>query len=348
MRALVVLAIALAACGGKEPDAPPGPPPHRAFYFWRTTFRLSPQERLALTQLHADRLYVRMFDVGWQSSGPAGEVELLGKLAPADSAPLPAGLEIVPVVYIKNDVFVHGAPHLADTVRRELAARAQLVGLTAPPREIQIDCDWTESTRDAYFAFLTALHAPGTALSATIRLHQVKYRERTGTPPVERGMLMFYNMGKFSPDPDARAIFDAEAAARYVGRMHDYPLALDVALPIWSWVVEIRDNLVVDLLQSTDPDELAGLDFLDRSAPDRYVATRTAFLHGVLLREGDVLKVEVTGPAETLAAAKMIESYLPPLHPGAPPRTVSLFDLSERNLNRHGIEKLENVFRAVR
>jgi hypothetical protein len=219
----------------------------------------------------------------------------------------------------------------------------------AAPKEIQLDCDWTESTKTAYFAFLSALKAKhaGVSLSATIRLHQIKYRERTGVPPIDRGMLMFYNMGKFSADPDARSIFDPDAAARYVGRLHDYPLALDVALPIWSWVVELRDDVVIDLLQSTDPDELAGQDFLNRSAPDRFVATRTAFLHGVLLREGDVLKVEVTGPAETMSAAKMIESFLPNLHPGAPSRTVSLFDLSERNLNRHGIEKLDTVFRAV-
>ena len=31
-------------------------------------------------------------------------------------------------------------------------------------------------------------------MSATIRLHQVKYRADTGVPPVDRGMLMAYNL----------------------------------------------------------------------------------------------------------------------------------------------------------
>ncbi len=321
--------------------APDGPPARRAFYYWRTTFRLSPQERLALTELHAARLYTRVFDVGWSTDAP----QLLGKIAPADASGVPAGVEVVPVVFVKNDVWKHAAPTLAADVWTEVKARVAALGVAAPS-ELQIDSDWTDTTRDAYFAFLKDLRvkAPGVTLSATIRLHQIKYRERTGVPPVDRGMVMFYNMGKFSPDPEARAIFDPDAAARYVGRMRDYPLALDAALPIWSWTVQLRGDQVIDLLQATDPDELATLDFLDRSAPDRYVATRSAFLHGVLLDEGDVLKIEVTGPSEALAAARMIESYLPPAHEL---RTVSLFDLSERNLNRHGIENLDHVFSTV-
>jgi hypothetical protein len=157
-------------------------------------------------------------------------------------------------------------------------------------------------------------------------------------------MLMFYNMGRFSADPDARAIFDPASAARYLARVAEYPLALDVALPIWSWTVHLRDDRVEGLLQSTDPDELTAQPFLARAAPDRYVATRSAFLHGTMIREGDVLKIEVTGPAEALAAAAQIAPHLA----DDPRRTVSLFDLSERNLARHAAATLDQVFRAVR
>ena len=339
MRCVLVLLVVVVACG--KPAAPDGPPARRAMFYWRTTFRLSPQERLALGELHAARLYTRVFDVGWSTDAP----QLLGKIAPADASGMPAGVELVPVVFVKNEVWKHPAPQLAVEVWTEVQARVAALG-AGPIKELELDCDWTDSTRARYFAFLTELRAlaPGVALSATIRLHQVKYRERTGVPPVDRGMLMFYNMGKFSPDPDARAIFDPDAAARYVGRIRDYPLALDAALPIWSWTVQVRDDQVIDLLQATDPDELAGLDFLSRSGADRYVATRTAFLHGVLLNEGDVLKIEVTGPTEALAAARMLAAYLPPARGG---RTVALFDLSERNLNRHGIENLARVFSTV-
>jgi hypothetical protein len=214
------------------------------------------------------------------------------------------------------------------------------------PREIQLDCDWTDSTRHGFFGFLRELGtASALPLTSTIRLHQIKYRERTGVPPVSRGTLMFYNMGRFSADPDARMIFDAASAEKYLARLDDYPLPLDVALPIWSWTVHTRDDLVVGLMQSTDPAELPLLDFLRADGPERFVATRSAFLHGVMIREGDVLKIEVTGPAETQAAAAMLA---PHLQPASTARTITLFDLSERNLTRHGTDQLEAVFRLVR
>ena len=312
------------------------PPPQRAFYFWRTTFRLSDTEQRALAALLVTKLYVRAFDVTW-----ADAPQFAGELQPG--TPVPANLEVVPVVFVRTEVLAHATPQLAADIRAHVAARMAALGVT--PHELQIDCDWTDKTREAYFALLRDLRAPGETLTATIRLHQVKYRERTGVPPIDRGTLMFYNMGKFSADADARAIFDADAAAHYLARLADYPKPLDVALPIYSWVLQLRDDRVVDLLQATDPDELASMDFLRKSAPDRYVATRTAFLHGVLLREGDELKIEVTGPAETAAAAEMVAGHLAPVESS---RTVTLFDLSERNLARHDIASLDQVFRTLR
>ncbi|SDF10039.1 hypothetical protein [Chitinophaga filiformis] len=63
--------------------------------------------------------------------------------------------------------------------------------------EIQIDCDWTAGTREKYFHFLKALrhYYPDKILSATIRLYPYKYTKKMGVPPVDRGMLMCYNLG---------------------------------------------------------------------------------------------------------------------------------------------------------
>ncbi len=344
---LVIAMVALATCG--QPAREPGPPVTRAFYYWRTTFRLSPAETRALADLQVAKLYLRVFDVEWREAeaGPAP----IGVIAAADGARMPAGIEIIPVVYLRNDVFqrlpADQTAALARMTWTRVQQRATALGFAV--RELQVDCDWTDGTRAGFFAFLTELRAitdpAAVALSATIRLHQVKYRERTGVPPVARGMLMFYNMGEISAAPGARAIFAPDAARRYLGRLADYPLPLDAALPIWSWTVHVRDDRVEGLLQSTDPDELATLDFVRPVSADRYRVTRNGFLHGTLLREGDLLAVEVTGPTEALTAAGMLA---PRLARARQPRTISLFDLSERNLNRHGLENLERVFRAAR
>jgi hypothetical protein len=328
-----LLPLLIVACNTRAES----PPPDRAFYYWRTTFHLSPAEQRALSDLQVTKLYVRLFDVDWnvEEARPVVVGAIAGDRAPA--------VDIVPVVFLRNEVFKHGKLQgLAKTVGDEVTRRMATLGATA--HELQLDCDWTDTTRDRFFAFVREIKKETRLpLSATIRLHQIKYREKTGVPPVERGMLMFYNMGKFSADTGDRAIFDERTAANYIERLGDYPLPLDVALPIWSWTVHVRDDRVIDLLQSTDPDELPRHDFLVPGGLDRFVVTRTAFLHGAVLREGDVLKIERMGPTETRAAADMLAGKL-----AVGSRTVALFDLSERNLQRYAGNALDHVYRSVR
>jgi hypothetical protein len=347
---LCLVSVLASGLGCRERAREPSPPA-RAFYFWRTRLDLSPAERDALTSLRVTRLFVRFFDVEWSAAEAAPRrVAVLDARSPAT---LPAGLDVVPVVFLRAEVFARSRPGelpaLASRTWQEIRRVAADGGL--PFRELQVDCDWTDTTQAAYFAFLEHLgreaHAAGVALGATIRLHQVKYRERTGVPPVERGMLMFYNMGRISADRDRISIFDPASAALYTARLRDYPLPLDAALPLWSWTVHLRGEEVVGLLQATDPDELPAIPWLAPAGAGRFAARRTAFLHGSLVREGDVLKAEPIGDAETRAAAEMVAAALPlPPGPGsgARPRTVALFDLSERNLSHHGPTDLDRLF----
>lgn len=372
---------ALCACSS-EKGAPAarqaaGPPPQRAFYYWRTTLSIGEAEQKALTELSIDRVYVRMFDVVWQDGG----ARLVGKLERAAGSAGELRLSWVPVVFVREEVLrqlpEEQRPQLAAEIWREVAAIG--AGFPRAPAELQLDCDWTDRSQQAFFALLGEVkRQSGLALSATIRLHQVKYRERTGVPPVERGMLMFYNMGELSAAPGARSIYDAAAAERYLARLGEYPLPLDVALPIWSWTLHARDGRVIDVLQSTDPGELEGQAFLERRAPGRgggrgdelrYAAKETAFFRGVLLRQGDELVGEVVGPAEALAAARQVGPKLGPARrgteensesggggsggrrgggKGGAARTVALFDLSERNLARHDAASLERLFQSIR
>ena len=82
-------------------------------------------------------------------------------------------------------------------------------------------------------------------LSATIRLHQVKYREETGVPPVDYGVLMYYNMGHISA-MGANSIYDRSTALRYLGKLREYPLPLDIALPMFAWGVHSADGQVLN------------------------------------------------------------------------------------------------------
>jgi hypothetical protein len=334
--ALCLVLLLLAAGCGRPLES------KRAFYYWRTTFTLSEREHAALRDHRVTRLLVRFFDVAIDTN--TGRAVPIGRISFRDR--VPANVEVVAVVFLANQVFQasSAADGLASRVWTLVSSLAREGGISVS--EVQVDCDWSDSTRDAFFAFCRELRAQGTGqlrLSATIRLHQVKYRNRTGVPPVDRGTLMFYNVGRLGAESGRCSIFNAEDAARYVPFLDRYPVPLDVALAIFSWVVHARDGRIVGLLEKTEAAALDASGFLRRTAPQRWLVAEPAFFRGTYLKAGDTLTLEAATPVVTHQAASMLAGRLRP-DAGF---TLALFDLDERNLAAYPNAELEAVFSAL-
>src|SRR5690606_29912490 len=119
--------------------------------------------------------------------------------------------EVVPVVYIKNEVFLQNgaADSLAVKVYNYIQQINESSNVSAD--EIQFDCDWSLKSKHNYFQFLeecTKLHPK---LSATIRLHQIEYPDQTGIAYVDKGVLRYYDMGVISSG-DNNSIYDRSVA----------------------------------------------------------------------------------------------------------------------------------------
>ena len=82
-------------------------------------------------------------------------------------------------------------------------------------------------------------------IEVTIRLHQIKYASKTGVPPADSGMLMYYNMSDFTSIDTKNYILDIDVAKRYHYNFDTYPLALDLALPLYTQATIIRFSKVV-------------------------------------------------------------------------------------------------------
>lgn len=317
----------------------------RAFFYWRTVFVLSENEKAILRNHHIERLYLRLFDVALD--GTTGRVLPVGRCEFRDS--LPAGIEAVPVIFLANAVFEHerAPPELADKVWKLARNMTEEAGIRF--RELQVDCDWSDGTREAFFAFCRAMKAfcagEQIRLSATIRLHQIKYFRRTGVPPVDRGMLMFYNMGKIEANPTRTSIFNSEDASRYTPYLGGYPLPLDGALAIFSWVIHARANgQMAGLIEKTDVTALDVSPFLRRTSPGHYIVTDAAFFHGIYLKQGDTLVVEAMTPDLSRQSALMLADRLHPDRDFA----LSLFDLDERNLKGYSRKDLETLYTTIK
>jgi hypothetical protein len=298
--------------------------------------------RETLSRSGAGCLYVRFFDVVRGAADleahPVAPIRL--------EAPFPAGVAIVPVVYLANAVFLgrEDAERLADRVWTKLDAMAQTDGIRF--KQLQIDCDWSEESRAPFFRFAARLKKRaaerGATLSATIRLHQVKYFARTGVPPVDSGMLMFYNMGRLGADGARPSIFNAEDAGRYASSIAAYPLPLDLALPIFSWLVQSRDGRVIGLVENTEASELETSQAFSRSGPGTFLARRSLFLHGRYFKKGDFLRLEETGPIRTCEAAVLAAR-------GAGAKTfgtVAFFDLDEQRVKQYAPKDFAAILRT--
>jgi hypothetical protein len=233
------------------------------------------------------------------------------------------------VVYIKNRVFERlnktGSSLLAANVYKLVSAISTAKKITT--REIQFDCDWTDGTRAAYFDFLQQYHGLSKQIiTATIRLHQVKYRLRTGVPPVDYGVLMFYNMGDIAAGT-ANSIYDKSIAAKYIPALEHYPMPLDIALPIFAWGLQVREGRVIKLLN-----KMNFLHFENDSnftvLPQKRFAVKYACFHGgYYFKENDLVKTEHVTEEDLLQMADQINQ-----HTNHRIRNLIFYDLDKENL----------------
>ncbi|THU37100.1 hypothetical protein FAM09_19300 [Niastella caeni] len=267
-----------------------------SFYYWKTQFSLNEYERNVLRENEAQTLYVRYFDVDFK---------------PEDNEPVPVSpiqldtsihnFNVIPVVFIKNRTFERlKATDLTALVRKVFYLIIQINQKQRfQTHEIQFDCDWTERTRDIFFQFIQQYREmAGETVSATIRLHQVKYKERTGVPPVDYGVLMYYNMGAINGDNN-NSIYERSVANRYNSYIKSYPLKLHAALPVFSWALKLRNGKVVELLNKINFTQFENDSNFIRISNDRYQAKHACFKWGFYFKEKDEIKQEHI-PAEDL------------------------------------------------
>ena len=266
-----------------------------AFYHWRTTFNPSAEAISLAEDIGTKRIYLRLFDIDWDESTKA----------PAPLAYLSAGqplheldVEWVPTVFITNrslqELPIQEAEHFANRLLDKIFEQTESLKLRTVP-EIQMDCDWSQSTKEVYFSVLKTCKArlakDNIRLSATIRLHQLRYPDKTGVPPVDRGMLMYYNMGEVRQWEEPNSILNTDAAVPYL-QATAYPLPLDLALPAFQWGVLFREGAMIRLLNGLSASDLADPERFYNMQGGRYEVVSGTFLDGHYLYEGDLIRLE--------------------------------------------------------
>ena len=290
---LYLLLVLLGACSYEDT------PPEQALYCWKTQVQFSAEEADFVKNNRIERLYIRYCDVGLRDNAPV-------PIAPVDIDTLSVqGKTVIPVIYLKNEIFnpelTEGNSTYISTLAHKLGDYIEQINRYYHLRvsEVQFDCDWSLSTKQAYFSMLEAFKKEYPyQLSATIRLHQVKYREETGVPPVDYGVLMYYNMGRITAT-GANSIYDRSTALRYLGKLRAYPLPLDIALPMFAWGVHSADGQVLNLVGGLTHAQAQAISSLARTDdPDIYKVAEQTYYKGRVWQAGDLIKIEEVSDAQ--------------------------------------------------
>ena len=189
-------------------------------------------------------------------------------------------------------------------------------------------------------------------ISATIRLHQIKFMEKTGVPPVERGMLMAYNMGDLDDIKTENSILNIETLKSYSKNFDKYPLELDVALPIFSWGIVFRDGQAVKIINNLSKNELLGdpsrenrdfvpqqnATYFQQKSDNRFVLLKNQYLKGLYLYENDEIRIEDTPLSNLRSAATFLSEHIKNKQ-----LTVAFYHLDSATLQQYRYEDLENI-----
>ena len=235
-----------------------------SFYSWENSFN---QKEIT------EKLYIKVLDIAYSTKLEIIKSNLQEK--PKD---------FIPVVYITNETM--------QNVDFSLISNAIIQGLKNYEfKELQIDCDWSNSTQSNYFKLLEDLKTKlNKTLSATIRLHQIKYYTKTGVPNVDYGVLMYYNMSNITDINTKNSILDNDIAKKYHYNFENYKLKLKLALPLYSQAILFRENKALSIFEGVEKNDFDA-NFIEIS-PNLYKVLNSTYFKGRYVYKDDVFRFE--------------------------------------------------------
>jgi len=309
-----------------------------SFYFWKTVYEQNAVEKQYFDSLGCKKLYVRIMDVDAGNNGPVPVSPVSFKQA------IPKDIHLVPVVFIVNEVLKMQSNKQLDDLATKIVYYVKgkiLQSGKTDFEELQIDCDWTRTTRDKYFYLLQRIKANASLknkqISATLRLHQLKNQKSSGVPPVNRVMLMCYNMGNLRKYGTQNSILEQDEIEKYLGdNLTHYPMPVDVGLPIFSWAVVFRQKQYIGIAKRLQSESLDNKKLFKANGLNLYTLLNDMPALG--LKRGDEIRWEAI-PAEKLqVAASYIEKYII-----SDTVNIIYFHLDQQTLKHYTYENLEET-----
>ncbi len=311
----------LLSCQNKNDEA--------QFYYWKQEVNLNETQKKLIDTLNSSKLYVKFFDIS--NGAPKAKVQF--------TTPLP-NLEIIPCIYITNESIeqekdIKNLAFKTNKLLQQIFKKHQI-----EVKEIQFDCDWTLNTKTKYFEFLEefkALQNASIQITATLRLHQLKYPKKTGVPPVKKVLLMCYNLGDIQNKDEENSIFTLNQLENYLTNKTTYPLAMDFALPVFSWAVVYRFDHLALIINNISIEELNNNTLLEKLENNSFKVNKDHYFNNSYLYKDDIIRHE--------AVNSDVLKKISPLFKNLKNNNSQLlfFDLSNKNALNYTHEDYKNI-----
>lgn len=302
----------------------------RAFYYWKTNeFRFEKEERNLISKVEPKTIYVKFFEV--EKDGAFGAVPVsktrfsikscnydgdYGYSFDSSFCDSFKSVNIIPTVFVKNDVLSEISAQEIDTLASNIIFlvnkhfKYKDFDSVSPLEEIQIDCDWTPSNKDNYFSLLQSIqNQTEVEISVTLRLYPYKYRDKMGIPPVSKATLMCYNYFNPLQRLEENSIQNNQELKLYLKGVEDYPMHLDIALPVFNYAFHFHNKQFAGVLRGFEGEidsfckPMEGSDLL-------FTVTKDTVIENSYLRVGDQLKIELSNTQQVLESIDILKNYI--------------------------------------
>lgn len=331
----------------------------RAVYYWKNNDRrLYSDEVEFLANAQIEKCYVKFFEVAEDGAWVAAPIaksrlefgynfKIHDTIQQNKIDTCIKNMEIIPTIYVENSVVLHLKKNELDTLAGNILYlvekywREHYVRVKNHYTAIQIDCDWTPKSKENYFYLLQQIknRNKNLSLSCTLRLYPYAYPDSMGVPPVDRAMLMCYNLTTPLQNENKNSILDLKELEAYLNLAQPYPLPLDIALPVFSYQFLYQNNQYADLL-NTPVENLTA--YVKLKSPMWYEVTNDLILDDKFLRGGDEIKIESISDTLINQAIDLLVKYLPYEHN----ITVSLFHLDDNTINNYELENINGFYNS--
>ena len=310
----------------------------RAFYYWKSNeYRYDNNVDSILKTTQTQKLYLKFFEVEHN--------DLMGNIPIAKNRMrfYNKNIEVIPTVFIKNDVFLKSSLKdldlLADNINFLINKfKADEFDKEIVVKEFQMDCDWTIKSKENYFYFLKKIKEISKKdLSCTLRLYPYKYRKAMGIPPVDKVTLMCYNLLNPLESRKQNSILDNDELSKYLNVSKKYPLHLDVALPIYSWMQLYQNNQFRTVFYNSNSYLIKNMKKIDNLW---YEVTEDVEIDGIYLRIGDKIKYEQVTKEDIKKAIKLLKNNVD----FDDTTTVTLFHLDDAQLQKYSHEEINSFY----